>query len=420
MDLVRENLATQAGERALGGHLLADAVFLAAVLDGDEPQAGVDLGVGGFDLLFLGDGVEDEVEFEVARGPLGAGAADVGHAFLDLLDRDAAVLEVHELPLEEPVGVAFGQVLGQVEGDGGQEPVLDGGLLGAAEGVVALGFLLAPQGGPKRVHVLVIDGGQEGRIVGQGDAGDGVDLDAQLGRLATHVFVVGIVADGDGGGADIAGLGTLEQVGQVVETDALDGDGGDGEADVLVVDDHDVAGLDGEAAADEVVLPGLAAFGQGVDAAVLLAEAIEAAGDGFVGHLGPLDLVDGDGGVIGGQVELGADLQIDGEGHGALVGQLDLLGVDLGLADDVEFLLVDGLLEALRDEFGADLLGDGVAEPLLDEPPRRPPRTEPRDEGLALEFVEPLVELLLDLLARYRDREPLLARRNVFNRNVHP
>ena len=97
------------------------------------------------------------------------------------------------------------------------------------------------------------------------------------------------------------------------------------------------------------------------------------------------------------QGELGPDLDVHLEPHRALVGQLDGLDVEVGLGDRVELVVLVELLQGRHQQRRLDLLGDLLAEPLLDKLPRGVPGPEAGHGRLALHRSERLVELAIDL-----------------------
>ena len=132
--------------------------------------------------------------------------------------------------------------------------------------------------------------------------------------------------------------------------------------------------------------------------------------DPLVGHLGdrlvhldPLQL---------GQVELGGDLHLEAELQVAAVGQLDILQVQVGLADGLQLAGLDGVSDRLPDQRVANVLGDLLPEPLLEQPSRRPPDPESRHLRRARKLPEHLVALGVDPLTPDRHRHLLLQRRD--------
>ena len=71
--------------------------------------------------------------------------------------------------------------------------------------------------------------------------------------------------------------------------------------------------------------------------------------------------------LVFGDLEVGLDLDVDLEDHRAVVGQLDGLEVEVGLGDRVELVLLVELLQAGHQQGRLDLVGDLLAEPLLDQ-----------------------------------------------------
>ena len=93
---------------------------------------------------------------------------------------------------------------------------------------------------------------------------------------------------------------------------------------------------------------------------------------------GPLDGQ----GLVGGQREVGLDLDVHLEGHRAVVGDVDRVDVEVGLGDGVELVVVVELFEGRHQEGALDLAGDLLAEPLLNERPRGAAGAETRHGGL--------------------------------------
>ncbi len=123
-------------------------------------------------------------------------------------------------------------------------------------------------------------------------------------------------------------------------------------------------------------------------------------------------------GLVGGQGEVGLNLDVHLEGHRAVLGQLDGLDVELGLGDRVELVVLVELLQAGHQQGRLDLAGDLLAEAALDERLRRPAGAEARHLGLLAHRAERLVELALDLGLGDVDLDVLLARAGVGDLDV--
>ena len=192
-----------------------------------------------------------------------------------------------------------------------------------------------------------------------------------LGVALAHADEGLVHAREHGAGADLVG-------------DALDG------VDLLAVD----LGL--EVDGDEVaVLDGAVDAGEGAEALAQL------------GHPG-LDVLVADGhrvdgdleSVVGGEGELGTDVHLDGEDELLAVGERQLGHLDLGLAEGLEVLLLDGLAEELGERLVDGLLEDrGLADPLLDDAGGHLPGAEAGDLDLAADGLQGRVDVRLQLLA---------------------
>src|SRR4029079_12317644 len=109
-----------------------------------------------------------------------------------------------------------------------------------------------------------------------------------------------------------------------------------------------------------------------------------------------------------GEVDVGLDLDLEGVGERAGLGKLDGVGVvEGGFADDLEVVLLDGLLIALGDERAADLLLDVAGESLLDELLRCVAGAEAWDGRLLAELGELLSQLGLDAILGDLNRHAL-------------
>ena len=119
------------------------------------------------------------------------------------------------------------------------------------------------------------------------------------------------------------------------------------------------------------------------------------------------------------QRELRADLDVDLELHRALFGQLDGRDVELRLGDRVELVVLVELLQRRHQQRRLDLVGDLLLESLDHQLSGCAPGPEARYGHVLAEVVERLVELPLDLAARDRDLDVLLARADVADVDLH-
>ncbi len=256
-------------------------------------------------------------------------------------------------------------VLDQLLGHGDLElleELLEQGVAGERH-AVALGVLL---GLDLEVLLELVDGVELGGHLGELVVGLGQlahlhglrgDLDL---RLLARAVAAGELRD-EGGGllggqADERLVEALEHVALADAVgDALDG------LDLLVVDGGD------HVEGDEVAVLGRAVHAH--EGAEALAQLVQAHLDGVGVDLGLLDL-DLVGGEVG-QLDLGADVLLDGEEQVALLGAVQarhLGDLDLGAADGLELRLGRGLLVEVGQGVVDGLLHDrGAAEALLDE-----------------------------------------------------
>ncbi len=232
--------------------------------------------------------------------------------------------------------------------------------------------------------------------LGELDPLDVADGQADLPLLAPEGGVLVLLGDGDLERADVAGLCALERGLQLGARAAHDRVAvGDGDPDVLVLFDrlpvHDQLFVD-----DEEVVGLAGAVRDGDEVGLRLADAVDRLADVEVGDLdlGPLGL---DPGVLL-QLEGGLDLDGGLEGEGSVLLELDLLEVDLRLADGVELLVLDDLLVAGVDEVELGLLHDGLAVLLLEELPGDLPAAEAGDVDVLVELLVLLFDLEGDLL----------------------
>ena len=349
--------------------------------------------LGDLRLLLLGQLVEEELG---AHGLFGGGAG-VG---VELLAGGALRLEhgvqdglvAAELS-EQLLQLAFDLLLddalrqrhlGLLEG-GGEDLVADLlGLLALLGGLDLLGQVLA-----QLVDGVELGGHLRELVVGVGQLADldGLDGDGDLGVLA-------LMLAGDELGAELLGLalgqaddGVVEAVDEVTGADLVGQALGGGLLQLLAVDGG--RQVDGDEVA---VLDGALDAGEGAEAGE---EVVELGLHGLVVGLEGIDL-DGDVGEVR-QLDLGADVDLGGELDELAV--LQLGDVDVGLADDLQIVLLDGLAVAGGDHLVEDLLEDGAAADAgLDELGRGLALAEARDLDLLREGLVGLVEFRLELV----------------------
>ena len=226
-------------------------------------------------------------------------------------------------------------------------------------------------------------------VVGVGQLADldGLDGDGDLGVLA-------LVVAGDQLGAELLGLalgqagdGLVQAVDQVAGADLVGQALGGGLLQLLAIDGG--RQVDGDEVA---VLDGALDAGEGAEAGE---EVVELGLHGLVVGLEGVDL-DGDVGEVR-QLDLGADVDLGGELDDVAV--LQLGHVDLGLADDLQVVLLDGLAVAGRDHLVEDLLQDrAAADARLDQLGRGLALAEAGDLDLLRQGLVGLVELGLQLV----------------------
>ena len=221
---------------------------------------------------------------------------------------------------------------------------------------------------------------------------DRLDLDGALGVLAL------VLATGQRRreGGLLAGLEAGERLVEAFEHRAradLVGDAGDG-VDLVAVD------RGGQVDGDEVALLGLA-----LDA-LERAEALTQLGDAlFEVGVADLDRVDLDlEGVEGGELDLGADVDLSGERQALALFEREVGDVDLGLTERLDVVLDDRVGVQLGERLVDGLLHDGcTAEALLDELRGNLALAESGDLNLLADRLIRLVQARLELLGSHVD-----------------
>lgn len=225
--------------------------------------------------------------------------------------------------------------------------------------------------------------------------GDLRDVDLDLGLLVGRGAALQLGGEGRGAAGLQARDGLVDAVEQLAGADGVRHAAGDAVVQHLAVDAR--LQVDG----DDVALGRGPLHRRGGGEA--LAELLDRLVDVLVGHLDGVDL-DADAGVVG-DLELGADVDLGGEGQRLVV--LQLGDVDLGLAQRLEVTLVDGVLVELRQRVVDGLLQDGAAtEPLVDDAGRDLALAEARHRDLLVDLLVRRVEAGLELLEGHLDSEP--------------
>ena len=226
---------------------------------------------------------------------------------------------------------------------------------------------------------LLLLGGLLAQVLTQ--FGDRIELTGQLGEVVVSLgqfalldrrqgdlhgsLLTGVLATGEGGleGRGLTGGEAVEGLVHAFEHRSgadLVGDVG-GRVDLLVVDGGD------EVEGDEVVLGGgTIDRDQGSEAGAQLLEL------GIHIGIGDLDGVDLDGDrIVGGQLDLGTDVDLHGEAQVAVFGAVEsghLGDLDLGLAHRLEFVLFHGIaVEVIETVVDGFLDHCGTTDPLIDD-----------------------------------------------------
>ena len=342
-----------------------------ALLADDAVEEGVELVAAQLDLALGADGVHREVDAEVVRRALAGGGGELLALLGEVLLRDALVHVEAQQVAEQVLGLALERGGGRLEVAGLGEVARD--LVEAAGAVGGLrgGLEVGADAGAKLVLARGADALEQRLVERRHDelaaAGDG---DGILRLHAAERLLVEVGRELDVGLEGLADLAALEQLreaghGEVVAADRAPGAlllgerGGvrDGLGERLAVDGGGVVDL------QHVLGGGGAALLEVGEGALAAEEAVDLALHVGVRDRGVL-VVDGD------AVELG-ELHLGDEVHGRLerdgaVGR-GLAVVDGDDLEDLELLLLDGLLEGLADDALGGVGGDAVGELLLDE-----------------------------------------------------
>ena len=109
-------------------------------------------------------------------------------------------------------------------------------------------------------------------------------------------------------------------------------------------------------------------------------------------------------------IEFGPHFDRELERHRAFFGHFDGFEIEIGFADRREALLFADLLQAIEQQGALHLIGDFIAEAMLDDLPRRAADPEARHGGRRHHFAERIVEVPIDVVARDRHRHVPFAR----------
>ena len=101
------------------------------------------------------------------------------------------------------------------------------------------------------------------------------------------------------------------------------------------------------------------------------------------------------------QVELRADLQVELEGHRALLRHFDRFQIQFRLADGRKVVIVVDLGQAVHQQRALDPADHVFAKAILDQFPRRVTGPETRHVGRRHQLAELLVQVAIDVLARH-------------------
>ena len=371
------------------------------------------------DLLGLGDLGQQDQFLERAEGRLAGIGADRRLAGADLVVRDPLLAELHDQPADRAGLLAADQVGGQVERRPGEQLIedlppqglallaLDPPPQGLLHRLAQLVEALEPDrveergvglGEPHLLQVVQPDVHRHGRAPQRGLARRG----SQLGLRPTHLAR-------PGAHQGLAQLGHRAVAEPQLRLEA--------ELDLLDLVEHAAVRAEEHQVGRDVVAQLRGPLELGHDLAVPLEVLAEIGLDIRVGDR-PDRALQREPLVIR-QLELRADLHVDLEVHRALFGQLDGRDVQLRLRDRIELIVRVELLQRRHQQRRLDLVGDLLLEPLDHELSGCAPGPEARHGHVLAEVVERLGELPLDLAARDRDLDVLLARAGLADVDVH-
>jgi hypothetical protein len=383
--------------------------------DGTDLLVVIRRGVG--DRLVLGDPLEDEVLLE---GPGGA----CQHALPQLVDVaadgivvEAAAAQFEDRPLELPLGLPLEQGRRQVPGGRGGQGA--GHLLPhlAAAMPFELVFELLQDGGPQGLLGLEAAEFLEHR---RRDRGQFVPLDVEhvelhLDLLAAQLLDGRLGRDGHGCREGRSRLGLADEG---VEPGEL----GVGERQLRPHDDLHLTrfgellapGGEPHVGDEEITDRGRCVAGH--ESAALTEQAGERLVDVGGGDLPgrPADRQP----LPRGQFELRPHLDRELEGHRPRVGQEHGGGVEVGLADRGELVLLGDLRHRVGEQLRADLVAQFRLEPAADQPFGRAAGAESRQERRRHQFADGPLVIAVDVFPRDRDPHPALAGGDLLDRHV--
>ena len=122
--------------------------------------------------------------------------------------------------------------------------------------------------------------------------------------------------------------------------------------------------------------------------------------------------------LVIGEVERGANLDLEFVDERAVLGQLDLGGIDVGGRERGDVVVLAQLLQAGHHDLALDLIGDFLLVAALDHLARRLAGAEAGDVGVRDQLAELVVQPALDHDAIDGDLDVLLARPDVLDLNL--